>query len=530
MNTVFIALIVFTLFFIAYRFYASRIERLFDVNPEEKTPAYEKSDGVDYVPAKSWIMLFGHHFSSIAGAAPIVGPIIALCLWGWLPSIVWIIVGSIFIGGVHDFSALMVSVKNGGASIADVAGNTISRRAKLVFSIFVLLTLILVVSVFLYLCAMTFVADGKVVVPSLGLVFVAILTGILIYRLKSNQFFSTLLGLLLLALLIILGRFFPIELGKNSMQIWMIVLLVYAYFASIIPVNILLQPRDYLSSFLLVIGIVLGYAGIFISHPHTNLPAFTIWNSASGWLWPMMVVTIACGAVSGFHSLIASGTTSKQISSQKYGKRIVYGAMLMEGVLAVLALLVVAGGMKSLTSARSVLNAHGPIGLFSKGFGIITLPILGKFGPLVAVLILNAFILTTLDTATRISRYVIEELTGIRNRWLSTLVIVIISGWLAWGGRWKAIWPVFGASNQLLATIALFIVSCWLLGKKKQALYTLIPGFFMLVTTIGALVYQLLKYLKNNDWILFVISGLLFMLAVYMFIEILKALRNIKKL
>lgn len=526
MNSLIVAIIAFGCFALGYIFYARFIERRLDVNPQEKTPAFTKYDGVDFIPAKNWLILFGHHFSSIAGAAPIVGPVIAVSIWGWGPTLVWIIVGSIILGGLHDFSSLVISVKNEGRSIADIAREVISPRAKYVFSLFVFFALILVVAVFAYLCAKTLVTDARVIVPSLGLIPVAILIGFLIYRIRSNQVFATAVGLLLLFGLIILGYRVPSNLTGNSLNFWLIILLIYAFFASITPVNILLQPRDYLSAYLLFLGIGVGFVGIIISHPYINAPLFSVSKKSFLPLWPMLFVTVACGAVSGFHCLIASGTTSKQLPNQKFARRIGYGAMLLEGILALLALLCVSAGLKNFSTFQEIMKNSGPIVAFSQGFGKISRPILGKFGPTIGIIILNSFILTTLDTATRITRYIFEEITKVKNRWLSTTVVIILAGYLAWGKRWQAIWPTFGASNQLVASLALLVITCWLLVKGKPYLLTLISAIFMLFTTISALSIQSIKYLKTKQILLLITSATLIILAFFIFIEVIQLLRK----
>ena len=344
MNTLVIALGALVLFWLGYSFYSRAFAKLWNVDPSRKTPAITHYDGVDYVPAKHWTMLFGHHFASIAGAAPVIGPIIALSIWGWMPALIWIVLGTILLGGIHDFSALMVSLRSEGKSIADVAKTVISRRAKIVFSIFIWLTLILVIAVFVHFCANTFIVEKRIVIPTVGLIPLAMLIGFMLYDLKFNQISTTILGLAILAGLIILGNHFPLELVKltfriqdftltlGPLQIWSIGLLIYAFFASITPVQILLQPRDYLCAFLLLGGVILGFTGILLSRPVMQLPAFVGWKGAQGYLWPMLFVTIACGAISGFHSLVASGTTSKQLLNEKDARKIGYGAMIMEGL------------------------------------------------------------------------------------------------------------------------------------------------------------------------------------------------------
>ncbi|KPK98424.1 MAG: hypothetical protein AMJ95_04100 [Omnitrophica WOR_2 bacterium SM23_72] len=524
MNSLFIVTISFVLFIWAYRFYARKFESLVAIEPKRSTPAYAKFDSVDYIPARNWLVLFGHHFSSIAGAGPIIGPVIAVMLWGWFPAVLWVIFGTIFIGGIHDFGALIISVREGGGSVADIANHVISKRAKIIFSLFVWLALILVVAVFAYLCADTFVKEPKIVVPSLGLIPVAMLIGYLLYYLRTNSILTTLLGLLLLTGLILLGNVFPVS---SSFSIWLVILFVYSFIASILPVNILLQPRDYLSSFLLLLGMSFGYIGLFLSRPSITMPYFHAWSSGEGYLWPMLFVTVACGAVSGFHSLIASGTTSKQLANERYAKRTGYGAMVAEGVVAILAILSCAILFKKGEGFQAELKNLGPIGIYAKGYGIMSKNILGGYGSFIAITILNAFILTTLDTATRIARYLTGELFNLKNRYFATLIIVAVSAVLAFSGKWQKIWPVFGASNQLVAALTLFVLSCWLLSRGKSIAMTLWPSFFMLITTVTALGFQAVKYFKNKEILLFVISVLLIILAVFMALEVLpKILRR----
>lgn len=533
MNSLVIASAAVVLFWLGYQFYSRAFEKIWDIDVFRPTPAVTHHDGVDYVPAKHWTILFGHHFASIAGAAPVIGPIIALSVWGWFPALLWIVLGAILFGGIHDFSSLMVSLRSDGTSIANVAKDVISRRAKVIFSIFIWLTLILVIAVFVHFCANTFVAEKRIVIPTVGLIPLAMLIGFMLYDLKFNQISTTLLGLVLLGGLILLGNFLPLELVKltfkiqdftlklGPLQIWSILLLIYAFFASITPVQILLQPRDYLCAFLLFIGVALGFTGIIVSRPTIQLPAFIGWKADQGHLWPMLFVTIACGAISGFHSLIASGTTSKQLANERNARKIGYGAMIMEGIVALLALLVVAGAITNLDSLQQMLaKGGGPIAAFGKGFAAVTKPFLGKFGGLVAITILNAFILTTLDTATRIGRYLTQELFGITNRYISTLLVVIFGGALALSGKWSKIWLMFGAANQLVAALALIVVTAWLLAKFKTVKFTLLPALVMLATTIGALIYQIIGFIKNKDMLLFFIALVLLGLAFYMLLEV----------
>ncbi|MFC1645774.1 carbon starvation protein A [Candidatus Omnitrophota bacterium] len=547
MNSIFIIIIALAAFFWAYKVYAKKLETIWQINPANSVPSKAKYDGVDFVPAKNWLVLLGHHFSSIAGAGPIVGPVIACCIWGWGPVLLWVIIGTIFFGAVHDFGALAVSVREGGCSIANVASKVISKRAYYIFGIFVLLALILVIAVFLYLCADTFVKESKIVLPSLGLIPVAIFTGFLLYRRKMNQVGATGIGLGLLVLLVILGqKFFPTGISFNQ---WVIVLLIYSFCASILPVNILLQPRDYLSSFLLFFGMIMGFLGLLISRPSMELPAFISYNSSQGSLWPMLFVIVACGAISGFHCLISSGTSSKQINNERDIKKIGYGAMLLEGLLAVLVILAIGAGL----GKQCLIDKSSPVVIFGKGYGEISRSVLGGFGGVLAIIILNAFILTTLDTATRITRYIAEEFFKIKNRYISTFIVVALGGWLALAKDslntplWKKLWPAFGASNQLVAALALFVISCWLLSKNipptpsaggipqrtkfacgKPYRLTLYPAIFMLITTLAALAYQFSNHLKNGDYLLLGITSLLVVLALVMTFEVIGVFRKKK--
>lgn len=523
MNAIFLAFSAAILFFCAYRFYAKKLETLWSIDSKRATPAYSKYDSVDYIPAKNWLVLFGHHFASIAGAGPIIGPVIAVMLWGWLPALLWVVLGTIFIGGVHDFGSLITSVREGGSSIADIAQQVISRRAKIIFSLFVWLALILVIAVFAWLCADTFIKEPKIALPSLGLIPVAMIVGYLLYHAKVNSVLSTIFGLSCLVALLFWGNILMVNL---NIKIWLLVLFIYCFFASVLPVNILLQPRDYLSSFLLFFGVGAGYLGLLISRPVLTMPSCHNWTSSDGYLWPALFITVACGAVSGFHSLIASGTSSKQIANERHVKRVGYGGMVAEGLVATLAVITAGILFRPGDDFGLALKNMTSIGIFAKGFGVITKSILGNYGSFIAITILNAFILTTLDTATRIARYLTEELFRVKNRYLSTLLIIIVSASLAFSGKWQKIWPAFGASNQLVAALALFVLSCWLLAKKKSAKFTLWPAMFMFITTISALILQAIKYFKHKDLLLLVISIVLVVLAGFMVGEIISALRR----
>ncbi len=524
MNSAYILLITLFAFILAYKFYAGFLSRLAGISNDKPTPAHKKYDGVDYVPAKHWMILFGHHFSSIAGAGPIVGPILVCIWWGWLPAVVWAVLGSIFIGGVHDFLSLSISVREGGVSVGKVAENLISKRAGYVFLVFVWLSLVLVVSVFALVCARTFLEKPEIVFPSLGIIPVALVIGFLIYRLNMNLGLATVIGLGCLALFIFLGRFFPLDLSKNT---WITILFIYAFFASIIPVNLLLQPRDYLSSFLLWVGLIAMALGVFTSPKTIAYPAVKAFSSSSGGLlFPMMFITMACGAISGFHSLVSGGTTSKQLSKESDAKRIGYMGMLLEGVLAVLVVLCVLNGMQALGLSPKNVSSKEAIKLFSEGFGSLTFSFLKGWGSFLAIVILNSFILTTLDTATRITRYATQELFGIKSKVLSTFIVLAVAFILILSGSWTKLWQVFGASNQLLASLTLFVISLWLLSRKKKYLYAFIPGLIMLFVSLSALAVKLFGFWNKQNYFLFSLSVILCGLGMSMFIEVLQKRRQ----
>ena len=400
------------------------------------------------------------------------------------------------------------------------------------------------VAVFAAVTSTTLVYEPRIVIPTFGLILVAILTGFMIYKWKVNQAVATLIGLALLLVLLILGYHYPISLGvAGSTKIWIAMLLLYAFIASITPVNVLLRPRDYLSTFILFFGLFFGYLGLLFSHPTMHTPAFIRWSGSQGTLWPMLFVIIACGAISGFHSLIASGTTSKQLAKERDARKIAYGGMVLEGVLATLALLAVAAGLYWTAGSGQeglvypeLIKGGNWIVTFAKGFGQIAAPLLGTtFGPLVAMIMLNSFVMITLDTGTRINRYIIEELFGeglkwkiFENRYVSTAVIIFFAGYLAFG-NWKAIWPIFRASNQLVAALALLVVTMYLWGMKQPTKYTIYPGIFVLLTTTGALVYQVRGFIATQNYLLAMIGVILLILAVFMVREGLVAARKVKQ-
>jgi carbon starvation protein len=525
-----------------YLVYGRLVARLVGVDPARPTPAHTKYDGVDYVPARQWLVLFGHHFSSICAAGPIVGPALAVAYWGWAPSLVWIVVGGVLMGAVADFTSLVVAVRHGGVSIAEVSGQVITRRARTLFSIFILIALVLVLAVFAVLTAGTFVQAPEIVVPSWGILPVAAVAGFFLYRGRAGGArlaLVTVLGLGAIVGLLALGHAFPPGVpdvaGLAPQTFWILVLLVYCLVASVLPVQYLLQPRDYLSSYVLFFTIGLGLLGVFVSGPRFQAAPFhgfqpEDWPLA-GPLWPLMFVTIACGAISGFHSVVSSGTTCKQLDSEAHACRIGYGAMIMESTVAALVVIAVGAGLSATRHAELLQAPGGAIAAFGEGYGSLTGSMLGGYGATFAVMALNFFILTTLDTTTRLGRYLLAELTGWDNRFAPTIVILLVAGGLALSGQWRVLWPAFGASNQLVAALALLVVSCWLVDKGSARRVTLVPALVMLVTTIAALVWQMRGALSGvgrdgPDWFLAGLCGVLIVLALAVSFEARGALRR----
>lgn len=532
MNALWLLLTTMVIFSLAYRFYGRRLAKTFGVDPSRATPAHTCRDERDFVPAKHWWVLFGHHFSSICGAGPIIGPILAIAYWGWLPSWLWVVLGAIFIGAVSDFSAIMVSVRSKGESVCEVAKPAISPLARMLFLTFVWISLILVISVFSILAANTYLDKPGSVWPSWGLMPVAFGTGWLLYRTRLSFVWVTVLGISLLVLLLWIGARWPIQLSPwgplTPKTIWILILLLYAFVASVIPVHLLLQPRDYLSSFLLFAAIGIGVISVGWSRPMMDaIPLYAMWPKGpegAGPIWPMLFVTIACGAVSGFHAIVSSGTTSKQLDNEIHACRIGYGGMLTEGLVGAL-VVICAGAALTRTELVELLRRSGPIVVFAEGYGRLSIPFLGSFGSLFAVVALNAFILTTLDTAARIARYLTQELFGIRSIHLATGLVIGLSGWLALSGHWMRVWPAFGTSNQLVAALCLLVASCWLLRQRRLIRYTAWPAGFLLVTTLAAFGFQL-KALRGSDPILSGVIVILMALAVVVSFEVLKVIRT----
>ncbi len=520
MRSIWLILFAVFSFVIAYIYYGRFLFRRFKLDPKRTTPAHTMEDGIDYVPAKTPVLL-GHHFASIAGASPIIGPVTA-AVFGWLPVFIWVVLGSIFIGGVHDFSSIVASIRHRGRSIGEIINEHIGSLGKKLFLVFAWSTLILVIAVFTILVARTFVLVPAAATSSLFFLILAVIFGVAVYRMQIPLGIASIIGIALLLGGVWLGIIFPI---KINFIMWIFILLIYITIASVTPVWILLQPRDYLNSFLLYMLIFGAGLGIIVGNPQIHLNAFNGFSTNIGYLFPLLFVTVACGAVSGFHSLVGSGTTSKQLDKETDARVIGYGGMLMEGMLAVVALIAAATITSGTYQEFISTDGGGPIALFSASVGgfMSKLGVPIDVGTTFSALAVSAFALTSLDTATRLARFSFQEFFETNekttmsiissNRYAATGVGVIIAGILALSGEWKAIWPIFGSANQLLAAVALLAVSVWLAKQQIKNAFVLYPMGFMFAVTFSALVLLIINNFSSQNYLLMIIALGLFFIA-----------------
>ena len=539
MNGIELVLIALIMFVVAYKLYGGFLTKRLDVNNNKQTPAHTMSDGVDYCPAKAPVLL-GHHFASIAGAGPIVGPVIAAG-FGWMPVYLWVVFGSIFIGGVHDYTSIIASVRHQSKSIGFIIQQYIGVSGKKLFLIFAWATLILVIAVFTIIVADTFVHIPSAGTSSILFMILAVFFGISIYRLKVPLWIATIVGVILLFLSIPAGNLFPLQLDTLT---WQLILFGYIFIASTVPVWILLQPRDYLNSFFLYALMIGGLVGVLFAAPSINIPAYNTFSlDKIGYLFPALFVTVACGAISGFHSIVGSGTTAKQLNKETDGKIVGYGGMLIEGMLAVLSLVAVASMVNK--EFIDILTTKGPVTAFSLGVArfIHAIPVFNfsvESAQTFTALAVSAFALTSLDTATRLARFMFQEYFEdkekenksffVTNRYVSTAITVAVGAALTFSGQTMSIWPVFGSANQLLAALALLALTVWVANLKKGYLFVMIPMIFMFAVTLTALGMLIYTNFIATNYTLSIISILLFTLAVLLGIKAYNVLSNGKEL
>ncbi|OQB99476.1 MAG: Carbon starvation protein A [Candidatus Hydrogenedentes bacterium ADurb.Bin101] len=575
MTTIIIALASFFGFIVAYHTYGRWLARkIFSLNPADPTPSHTLADGKDYVATKPAV-LFGHHFSSIAGTGPIVGPAIAV-LWGWVPALLWVVFGSIFVGAVHDFGSLVVSMRHRGQSIGDVSGKMISTRCRLLFLSILYFTLTLVVAVFGLVIATLFSIYPESVLSVWIAMPLAVCVGLMIYKTKLPLFFPSIIALSILYITIYFGVYYlPLKLDfplfpgpgasfydslHSSVGFWTVLLLVYCFIASVLPVWLLLQPRDYISSLQLYVALVALMGGLFVAAPPIVAPAIAGAGTGAPPLMPFLFITIACGAVSGFHAVVSSGTSSKQINRESDAHFIGYGSMLVEAVLAILVIFSCVAGVGmlvkvnggSLTGQEAFMHYYGvgfdkmslahTIAVFVEGAGnlIASLGIPRELACGVVAVMIAGFAMTTIDTSTRLHRYVIQEIGGavklnaLRNKYVATLVAVGSAAVLAFmpgpqgpGSGGLLLWPLFGATNQLLAGLALMVVIFYLRWTKKPVFFAVLPLVLMLVMPAWAIVLQLLGFLEKQNYLLVGFSIAILLLQAWMVIEAITAWRSV---
>lgn len=571
MTTTVIIIVGFLLYMALYFLYGKKMERdVVKASDAIDAPSKRLYDGVDYVPAHRAV-LFGHHFSSIAGAGPIIGPALAMC-WGWLPALLWVWLGNVFIGAVHDYLALMASVRYDGKSVQFVASDLISKRTGRAFYWVVFFLLVLVVAAFSTVIAGMFTKTPEVAAASIYVTVVAVFLGLLIYRVKMNLPAATVIGILLMLAAIWLGTLTPVRAGYET---WLVVLFFYIIIAAAIPVNILLQPRDYLNSWLLYFGLAIGFIAAVVTFKGVEIPAFSTFSpiligGKETPFWPAIPLIVACGSLSGFHSLVASGTSSKQISKESDGLFIGFGAMFTEGFLATMIICALAGfgytALKNAAVAAGVplaLDMNNWGALFTKTTETLNLSqanlviqafadmvgasflafIPVKIVKVIAGLWISAFALTTLDTTNRIARYCLVEMLApvknaagglyniLTNRWIASLIPALIGLYLAWSKQFTIIWPSFGAANQLIASIALMTGAAFVTKKLKSnfAIMATVPAWLLWITVTAAIVWFMIVVMPDNiakapgqGWATQIIMAIMLVLNILFIVDFIK--------
>lgn len=568
MNILFLFLVALVCFVVAYRFYARYVASRLGEDPDHVTPAVEKNDGVDFVPTRTPV-LFAHHYATIAGAGPIIGPTLGI-LYGVGPAWIWIVIGGIFFGAVHDFSALFASIREKGSSMAEIARKALGETGFLMFIIFTSIMLILVTSAFLSLTAVsltsiwpidklgldpdqTLLRTRMVGGQEMGIIggiastsviiitAIAPLLGFLIFRKSIKTVYAFALALLVCVASIYVGFLVPVQISGLA---WMIILSIYVLFAAGLPVWFILQPRDFINVQILYAGLAVIMLAVIIGGINgltTQMPTFNLAEGTEhmGPVWPILFIIIACGAISGFHALVAGGTSSKQISRETDARKVGYGAMILESILAILVILAIASSLK-MTDYMAITWPEGgkgnPILAFALSVGHLVHYSLGiptALGSIIGILMVEGFVVTTLDSAVRLNRYIFEEFWQrifkkkvpviCTKFWFNSGLAVIFMFSLAVSNGYKLIWPVFGASNQLLAALTLIAVTVWLNMSGKKSWFTFVPAIIMVVTTIAALVYYLFdRYIPNLNVALIITDLILLMLSVGVIIQSLK--------
>jgi carbon starvation protein len=544
MSAVILAVVGLGAMFLGYRFYSKFIaEKIYRLDPDFVTPAHAMRDDVDYVPTHRFV-LWGHHFTAVAGAAPIVGPGIAV-IWGWGPAFVWVVLGTIFFAGVHDFGAIWASVRNRAKSVGALTGDVVSQRSRTLFMIVIFLLLLMVNAVFSVVIARELITMPSSVIPVWSAVAVALVIGVLIYKVKVGIFWPTVVGTIILYAVIYLGELVPVSmpaefLGLQPGAQWILVLFAYAAIASMLPVWLLLQPRDYINGIQLFVGLGLLYGALILANPTVVAP---MWNAnmpaGAPPIVPLLFVTVACGAISGFHGLVGSGTTSKQLNKETDARFVGYLGSMGEGSLALATIIATTAGFASLADWEAMYTSFGQGGVtaFVQGgariLNTLGLPI--AFGQTLLTVMAVLFAGTTMDAGVRLQRYIVQEwgsiygIPALQNGYVATMAAVGACLVLAFGAGGAdgtggmLIWPLFGTTNQLLAGLTLLVISVILVKLGRPSRYTMVPMVFVLTVSFLAAVYQLWGLYQTGQYLLVFLDLLIIVAAVLVMLEAVSA-------
>lgn len=535
MNSLLVMVVTFALYILAYNLYGKKLgTKVFELATKNITPAEKHNDGVDYVPTNKFI-LAGHHFTSIAGTGPIVGPVLGV-IWGWVPALLWVVFGSIFAGAVHDFGALVLSMRHDGRSIGDITGSVVNTRTRSLFFLIIFFCLWIVIAIFAILMANLFVQYPQCVFPIWIEIAIAMGLSWYLYEKKGSLLIGSIVAIVLMYLTIWIGLYIPVALSRAA---WIVIIMIYVFFASTLPVQRLLQPRDYINALELGVAMVLLIVGIIARPLPIVAPAVVTSPAGAPSMFPFLFITIACGAISGFHSLVSSGTSSKQIDKEPSALPVGYGGMLLEAALATLVIIAVTTGVSKETWLTTYANyAKVPtLPTFAEGGARIveTLGISKALALNILAVFMVSFASTTIDTATRLQRYVISEFgDSIGQKWLDNKYIaagiaVVSAYFMAFRGSANVIWPLFGATNQLLAGLALLTVTVYLAENNKPTQYTMLPMIFMIFMTTWGMVGNLRNYIAAGNTLLAVIDGIIIVLELWMIVEAINVLGRVKQ-
>ncbi len=541
MNSALLILILLIWFFLSYKIYGRFLEKKLKPNDRNKTPAQKgKKNSVDFSPSNK-PFLIGHHFASIAGAGPIIGPILAISYFGWLAVVIWIALGSVFIGAMHDYVTLMASVRSKAKGVSNIAKQTLNSKVGWIFGLMIWITLILIITVFSVSTAESIIHKPELVIPLISVSLIALTVGFGVNKFKWNYKISSFIAIILIFVSIWIGNKYPLSFGIENpvllKNLWISIIILYAGVASVVPVWLFLRPRDFLSAIQMVLILALGFIGVILVNPQINAPIYI--SSSIFPLWPILFITVACGAISGFHGLVSSGTTSKQLAKESHGRAVGYGSMLGEASLAILVTAVAIAGLKwgnEIANGFQATLKQGWIVLFSSGYGNIV----GNMGipgitiaiaSVLGAIMVNQFILTSVDTSTRLGRFVISEnlIPKFKNRFLTTIITLVPAWLLAVTNSYEVLWRLFGTSNQLIASISLIAVAAFFIARKKNVKFIIIPAIFVLITTLSALVYLVFRsggYLSEGNIALTIISLGMFLLGIFVAFEGFKIIRK----